>query len=133
MFELSLVGLVLTFCLQSIAASCGCSLPSPSPPPSLMEPVRCSAKVRRLRQKRSDARMRLRLAADAVLLGEHHASAVPQMAASSAMRGDKVVDLLEQLVAQQCALFTFFASMSAWQAGSLSPSGFSADCGVCGG
>ena len=97
-----------------------------------MEPVRSSAKERRLRQKRSDARIRLRLAADAVLLGEHHASAVPQKAASPGLRGDRVVHLLEQLVAQQCALFTVFASMSGWQAGSVAPSGFSANCGECG-
>ena len=62
-----------------------------------MESVRSSAKERRLRQKRSDARVRLRLAADAALLSEHHASAMPQQAAASALRGDKVVALLEQL------------------------------------
>ena len=62
-----------------------------------MEPVRSSAKERRLRQKRSDARMRLRLAADAVLLSEHHASDVPRQVASPGLRGDKVVALLEQL------------------------------------
>ena len=68
-----------------------------------MEPVRSSAKERRLRQKRSD--VRLRLAAGAVLLSEHHASDVPRQVASPGLRGDKVVALLEQLVAQQCALF----------------------------
>ena len=80
-----------------------------------------------MRQKRSDARVRLRLAADAALLSEHHASAIPQQAAASALRGDKVVALLEQLAAQQGALCGMVASMSGWLAGMASPSGCGAD------
>ena len=82
-----------------------------------MENVRSSAKERRLRQKRSDARIRLRLAADAALLSEHHASDIPQPAAHLPMRGSRVIELLEQLVAQKGALFSVIASMNGWQAG----------------
>ena len=83
--------------------------------------MRSSAKDRRLRQRRSDARIRLRLAADAVLLHEHHASAVPILRARPGLGCDKVVALLEQLVAQQGALFDVIAGMSGWQAGILYP------------
>ena len=86
-----------------------------------MEQVRSTAKERRLRQRRSDARIRLRLAADAALLSEHHASAVPQHSARSAPCSDRIVALLEQVVAQQGALFTVFACMSGWQAGFAVP------------
>ena len=94
-----------------------------------MDPVRSSAKERRLRQKRSDARVRLRLAADAALLSEHHASAVPQTqkVAASALHGDRVVALLEQLAAQQGALCGMVASMNGWLAGMALPSGCGAD------
>ena len=63
-------------------------------------------------QKRSDARVRLRLAVDAVLLNGHHASAVPVTAATSVFRDDKMVALLEQMVAQQSALFDVIACMN---------------------
>ena len=89
-----------------------------------MEQVRSSAKERRLRQRRSDARIRTRLAADAVLLGEHHASAVPKQGTKAVPCSDRIVALLEQVVAQQGALFTVIAAMSGWQAGLVSPTGF---------
>ena len=104
---------MLTFCLHSLAVQFGRFLSFPPP----MEKTRSSAKERRLRQRRSDARVRLRLAADAVLLGHHHASDVPQQTAHLPFRGNKVAELLEQLVAQQGALFNVIASMSGWQAG----------------
>ena len=44
------------------------------------EVPRSVAKDRRLRQRRQEARLRLRLAADAVLLAGHHASSPPQQA-----------------------------------------------------
>ena len=90
-----------------------------------MEKTRSTAQERRLRQRRSDARIRLRLAADAVLLSDHHTSDVPQQPAHSPLRGNKVIELLEQLVAQQSALFSVIASMNGWQAGMFH--------GVCGG
>ena len=92
-----------------------------------MEQVRPSAKERRLRQRRSDARIRVRLAADAVLLGEHHASAVPQSGTRAGPCSNKIVALLEQVVAQQGALFSVIAAMSGWQAGQAGlvfPTGF---------
>ena len=82
-----------------------------------MESVRSSAKERRLRHKRSDARIHLRLAAGAALLSEHHASDISQAAVHLPVRGSRVIELLEQLVAQQGAILSVIASMDGRQSG----------------
>ena len=72
---------------------------------------------RRLRKRRSDARIRLRIAADASLLANHHASAVPFSCTCGCPSGARVVGLLEALVTQQSALCGAITGFIGWQAG----------------
>ena len=51
-------------------------------------PRRSVALERRLRRRRQEARMRLRLAADAVVLSEHHASQVPRFGGLNALAAE---------------------------------------------
>ena len=83
------------FVLVFFAWPCG-SLPLMA----MLTPPRSAAKERRLRKQRSDARIRLRIAADASLLANHHASAVPMMGSGNDGTGQRIVHLLETLVSQ---------------------------------
>ena len=77
--------------------------------------ARSPAQERRLRKRRSEARIRLRLAADRALVDSHHASAAPGYAGPCA--STRIVQLLEALLAQQGALFGCIAGLSGWHAG----------------
>ena len=52
---------------------------SPALAPAAPAAVRTAAMSRRLRARRQEARLRVRLLADAAILGEHHSSAVPRV------------------------------------------------------
>ena len=82
-----------------------------------LSPPRSAAKERRLRKQRSDARIRLRIAADASLLADHHASAVPMVGSGSDCTGLRIVHLLETLVSQHVALSGAISSFIGWQSG----------------
>ena len=56
----------------------------PAAPPECDEAPRSRALERRLRRRRQEARLRLRLVADSVLLSQHHASRVPTFSAAPA-------------------------------------------------
>ena len=77
--------------------------------------ARSPAQERRLRKRRSEAWIRLRLAADRALVDSHHASAAPGYAGPCA--STRIVQLLEALLAQQGALFGCIAGLSGWHAG----------------
>ena len=81
---------------------------------------------RRLRKRRSEARIRLRIASDASLLEAHHASQVPQR---SHVADDRIVQLLQQLVSQQDALFATIAGVYGWTAGQYGGQPMTADVG----
>lgn len=104
-----------------------------------MPSPRTAATEGRLRKRRSDARVHLRIAADASLLTSHRASAAPVSCECCCSSGARVVRLLEALLTQQCALCETISGFRGFQAGSVGYNGaYFADqptygTGVCAG